>query len=182
MDNLHNSINDGFNFQSYSSESHSYYPNFTFKSEHNWVNFPFEIPETDTESPGKPLKASSPHLISFKNSLKPKSELEYHENMILIPPFISHQNSFQTQKYYQGLQKFGHSVKRPFGAASRSPLHAQDHVIAERKRREKLTQRFIALSAVLPGLRKVLIPVPNLCLSKLLIYIVSLLLLLMQLF
>ncbi|XP_022136754.1 transcription factor bHLH18-like isoform X4 [Momordica charantia] len=32
--------------------------------------------------------------------------------------------------------------------------HAQDHVLAERKRREKLSQRFIALSALLPGLKK----------------------------
>ncbi|PKI31771.1 hypothetical protein CRG98_047838 [Punica granatum] len=38
---------------------------------------------------------------------------------------------------------------------SRTPLHAQDHVIAERKRREKLSQRFIALSAVVPSLKKV---------------------------
>ncbi|CAM8905899.1 unnamed protein product [Rhodiola kirilowii] len=38
-------------------------------------------------------------------------------------------------------------------AATRSSA-AQDHVIAERKRREKLSQRFIALSAVVPGLKK----------------------------
>ncbi|KAG1348096.1 transcription factor bHLH25 [Cocos nucifera] len=31
---------------------------------------------------------------------------------------------------------------------------AQEHIIAERKRREKLSQRFIALSAVIPGLKK----------------------------
>ncbi|MCD9559013.1 hypothetical protein HAX54_016728 [Datura stramonium] len=31
---------------------------------------------------------------------------------------------------------------------------AQDHIIAERKRREKLSQRFIALSALIPGLKK----------------------------
>ncbi|KAK9077253.1 hypothetical protein SSX86_005590 [Deinandra increscens subsp. villosa] len=31
---------------------------------------------------------------------------------------------------------------------------AQDHILAERKRREKLSQRFIALSALLPGLKK----------------------------
>lgn len=32
---------------------------------------------------------------------------------------------------------------------------AQDHILAERKRREKLSQRFIALSALVPGLKKV---------------------------
>lgn len=34
--------------------------------------------------------------------------------------------------------------------------HAKDHIMAERKRREKLSQRFIALSAIVPGLKKVL--------------------------
>ncbi|KAL7243197.1 hypothetical protein ACSBR1_015582 [Camellia fascicularis] len=39
---------------------------------------------------------------------------------------------------------------------TRTPLEAQDRVMAERKRREKLNQRFIALSAIVPGLKKVL--------------------------
>lgn len=34
--------------------------------------------------------------------------------------------------------------------------HPQDHVIAERKRRERLTERFIALSAMVPNLKKVI--------------------------
>ena len=54
--------------------------------------------------------------------------------------------------------KHGQGVKRSANgstATTRSPLHAQDHVLAERKRREKLSQRFIALSAVVPGLKKV---------------------------
>ncbi|ONK64912.1 uncharacterized protein A4U43_C07F31400 [Asparagus officinalis] len=34
------------------------------------------------------------------------------------------------------------------------PAHAHEHIIAERKRREKLSQRFIALAAVIPGLKK----------------------------
>ncbi|XP_002972921.2 transcription factor bHLH25 [Selaginella moellendorffii] len=32
--------------------------------------------------------------------------------------------------------------------------HTLDHIMAERKRREKLSQRFIALSAIVPGLKK----------------------------
>lgn len=36
--------------------------------------------------------------------------------------------------------------------------HTQDHIMAERKRREKLSQRFIALSAIVPGLKKVFPP------------------------
>jgi hypothetical protein len=42
----------------------------------------------------------------------------------------------------------------------------QDHIIAERKRREKLSQRFIALSALVPGLQKVYI----IWLSRILIF------------
>lgn len=37
---------------------------------------------------------------------------------------------------------------------SKPPSTSQDHIIAERKRREKLSQRFIALSAIVPGLKK----------------------------
>uniref|UniRef100_A0A0A9DGI5 BHLH domain-containing protein n=1 Tax=Arundo donax TaxID=35708 RepID=A0A0A9DGI5_ARUDO len=37
---------------------------------------------------------------------------------------------------------------------SRPASQNQDHILAERKRREKLSQRFIALSKILPGLKK----------------------------
>lgn len=37
----------------------------------------------------------------------------------------------------------------------RNTIQAKEHVIAERKRREKLTRSFIALSAIVPGLKKV---------------------------
>ncbi|KAK6916341.1 Myc-type, basic helix-loop-helix (bHLH) domain [Dillenia turbinata] len=40
------------------------------------------------------------------------------------------------------------------GTKNRSPLNVQDHIVAERKRREKLNQRFITLSQLLPGLKK----------------------------
>jgi hypothetical protein len=40
-------------------------------------------------------------------------------------------------------------------------IYAQDHIIAERKRREKINQRFIELSTVIPGLKKVLIQFTN---------------------
>jgi hypothetical protein len=40
-------------------------------------------------------------------------------------------------------------------ASSSSPRPVQDHIIAERRRREKINQRFIELSTVIPGLKKV---------------------------
>ncbi|KAF1872817.1 hypothetical protein Lal_00015909 [Lupinus albus] len=36
----------------------------------------------------------------------------------------------------------------------RSASHSRDHIIAERKRRKKLSQSFIALAALIPGLKK----------------------------
>ncbi|MED6122273.1 hypothetical protein PIB30_038291 [Stylosanthes scabra] len=46
------------------------------------------------------------------------------------------------------------SNQRRSGSAGRSPQHAHDHIIAERMRREKISQQFIALSALIPGLKK----------------------------
>ncbi|WVZ60071.1 hypothetical protein U9M48_010137 [Paspalum notatum var. saurae] len=40
-------------------------------------------------------------------------------------------------------------------ASSSSAPYSQDHIMAERKRREKINQRFIELSTVIPGLKKV---------------------------
>lgn len=60
-----------------------------------------------------------------------------------LKPNTSHLISFQSLK--------------PKNEVVPNNLHAKDHVIAERKRREKLTQHFIALSATLPGLKKVYI-------------------------
>lgn len=42
------------------------------------------------------------------------------------------------------------------GKKSRSDSQYLDHIIAERKRRLELTQKFIALSATIPGLKKVI--------------------------
>jgi hypothetical protein len=45
-------------------------------------------------------------------------------------------------------------AKAPAAAASRPASQNQEHILAERKRREKLSQRFIALSKIVPGLKK----------------------------
>lgn len=40
-------------------------------------------------------------------------------------------------------------------SSSRMPHYAQEHVLAERKRREKLSRQFLALSTLVPELKKV---------------------------
>ncbi|KAF7055590.1 hypothetical protein CFC21_063098 [Triticum aestivum] len=48
----------------------------------------------------------------------------------------------------------GTSTSNALRASTKSTPYAQDHIMAERKRREKINQRFIELSAVIPGLKK----------------------------
>jgi len=96
--------------------------------------------------PTKLLKAS-PKIISFDYSnndskvKKPKTEIGYGENL-----------NFGTVISQGDYDKRENKV----ATINRNPMQARDHVIAERKRREKLSQRFIALSSILPGLKKVL--------------------------
>ena len=49
------------------------------------------------------------------------------------------------------------AISRKGPTIARNTFQAQDHVFAERKRREKLNRHFISLSALLPNLKKVLI-------------------------
>ncbi|RDX57757.1 Transcription factor bHLH25, partial [Mucuna pruriens] len=48
----------------------------------------------------------------------------------------------------------------------RSSSEIQDHIMAERKRRQELTERFIALSATIPGLKKVSATIPKIIFHK----------------
>ncbi|TVU45757.1 hypothetical protein EJB05_05256, partial [Eragrostis curvula] len=55
------------------------------------------------------------------------------------------------------LVQYGSPPTRRAGLKSPGSMatpYAQDHIIAERKRREKINQRFIELSTVIPGLKK----------------------------
>ncbi|XP_022751164.1 transcription factor bHLH19-like isoform X1 [Durio zibethinus] len=178
---------DDLNFQSFSSESYSTYPNIDQKISHNNINgscieaslqvedyFKRPMKQLKTNSwnpciteniPPKASSSSSSHIISFDNSnsspvisqqyygtdcaVKPKNEVGWDGNMGYFPSSI-----FQSASKDQFCSpKFGQVSKRA-GSLTRTPLHAQEHVIAERKRREKLSQRFISLSTLIPGLKK----------------------------
>ncbi|XP_038883438.1 transcription factor bHLH18-like [Benincasa hispida] len=92
--------------------------------------------------------SSTSQIISFENfsnskcgkgSVGAKIEMDYESVNI-------------SESYWNNNEK---SWKKCSSSMNRNPLHAREHVIAERKRREKLSQRFIALSALIPGLNKV---------------------------
>ncbi|XP_076911571.1 transcription factor bHLH18-like [Bidens hawaiensis] len=86
-----------------------------------------------TEKSKSKLVSDSPNTftISF-GDIKPKDEI------------LSFSDSYG----------FAEAGTRKVSTPTRNPIQVQDHVLAERKRREKLAQRFIALSSLLPDLKK----------------------------
>ncbi|KAL5710625.1 hypothetical protein ACHQM5_021165 [Ranunculus cassubicifolius] len=84
-----------------------------------------------------PEGSSSPTMLSFGNSSSPTSQPQFYGNSsVCVNPEEEVKPSTKKRAYVS------------------SSTTAQDHIIAERKRREKLSQRFIALSALIPGLKK----------------------------
>ncbi|KAK8716570.1 hypothetical protein V6N13_043876 [Hibiscus sabdariffa] len=160
--------------RSFSSESYSSYPNFNtktgsvssidasdrptkqLKGSGSWNS------STTTEHVPVPKKPSSPtsQILSFEkpaslpanyNVVKPKDETVSSGNMSYFSHIITN-DPFQNTNY---APKNNNQANKRNYSMSRSPSHAQDHILAERKRREKLSHRFIALSAIVPGLKKV---------------------------
>ncbi|KAJ6299182.1 hypothetical protein OIU76_020204 [Salix suchowensis] len=106
-----------------------------------------------------PQSAFPPNILSFFNSnhanhmglMKPKEEAVCSKSISNLPSdMVVSQDSFGNQNY---VFKSSQGPKRINTNGTRLS-QSQDHIIAERKRREKLSQRFIALSAVVPGLKK----------------------------
>ncbi|KAK6287683.1 hypothetical protein POUND7_013862 [Theobroma cacao] len=166
--------------QSFSSESYSSYPNFNTKNAATFSGSSIETCErptkqiktstswnSSTTTEHIPQKPSSPtsQILSFEKStslpansqqfynidhhaMKPKDETVSSGNMNFSPVITN--GPYGNTNY---APKPNPGIKRTY-SMTRSPSHAQDHIMAERKRREKLSQRFIALSAIVPGLKK----------------------------
>ncbi|KAH9655329.1 BHLH domain-containing protein [Citrus sinensis] len=117
---------------------------------------------TGIDRPQKQLKTSTwnssetgfnPNNVSSINMnqmgiLKPKQETGAGYPSDILPSQVSFGNN---QNY---VFKASQGAKRISPGAGNRLSNTQDHIIAERKRREKLSQRFIALSAIVPGLKK----------------------------
>ncbi|WOL16991.1 transcription factor bHLH18-like [Canna indica] len=96
-------------------------------------------------------KASSPSILSFGN---PDSPIDHNSIYEVVRPKKKMDVSVQhgTKRNYDTIA--GQGANKDVNLVSRSSYHNKEHIIAERKRREKLSQRFIALSAIVPGLKK----------------------------
>ncbi|XP_050292039.1 transcription factor bHLH25-like isoform X1 [Quercus robur] len=164
--------------QSLSSESYSSYPTFTEKATTTLSNTSAETFQRPAKQPKtnswdscitdhvSPIPSSS-HILSFENSISmltnPQEFYGSHDSSLKLnnemvsqanihfPPLIS-KDSFENQDYAPKASLQG--IKRTYSSMTRNPSNAQDHIIAERRRREKLGERFIALSAIVPGLKK----------------------------
>ncbi|CAM8944460.1 unnamed protein product [Rhodiola kirilowii] len=93
--------------------------------------------------------------------IKPKQDNDFTDyDGLVAPKFTLDRLVYPVWNYNESTYDMepGNRAKRKavsaMSAATTRSSGAQDHVIAERKRREKLSQRFIALSAVVPGLKK----------------------------
>ncbi|KAG9146437.1 hypothetical protein Leryth_011724 [Lithospermum erythrorhizon] len=90
--------------------------------------------------------SSSSTIISFGNTEPPLVKKK--KSSSLSSSFVHHE-IFNLEDICTPLE-YG-EMKR---GVVRTAQQAQDHVLAERKRREKLSQKFVALSTLIPGLTK----------------------------
>ncbi|GER36392.1 basic helix-loop-helix (bHLH) DNA-bindingsuperfamily protein [Striga asiatica] len=81
--------------------------------------------------------------------VKPKEETMWSSYYNTTNPPCESIASFGNQDYFTKPGK--RVISTPNTRMAQTP---QDHILAERKRREKISQRFIALSALVPGLKK----------------------------
>ncbi|CAN6303716.1 unnamed protein product [Urochloa humidicola] len=117
---------------------------------------------------GSPADSSSPTILSFGGAFA-KAEVHqvptapYYGNaahakapkqevLDATAPAPFHQERAAKRSYDAMVAEA--AARAPAPAATRPPSQNQDHILAERKRREKLSQRFIALSKIVPGLKK----------------------------
>ncbi|KAF8404787.1 hypothetical protein HHK36_009676 [Tetracentron sinense] len=172
----------GENFQhSYSSDSYSSYPSFNPETNTTFSATSMENSQRPTKQLKTtswnscttdhiptPKASSSPQFYSFGNSnsptdpqkfygnligsVKPKDEALSPGNITFSSDILTHHPGSLVNKNY--VSKAGQGAKKVISTATRSSSHLNDHILAERKRREKLSQRFIALSAIVPGLKK----------------------------
>ncbi|VVB08374.1 unnamed protein product [Arabis nemorensis] len=114
------------------------------------------------ENPSKILKTIhiSPKLHPFSSSSPPPPKhqpssgiLSFGKKGLKVMKYNSPNIIFSTKEEVGSPELLTRGTKRA-QPLTRSQSNAQDHIIAERKRREKLTQRFVALSALVPGLKK----------------------------
>ncbi|XP_016186566.1 transcription factor bHLH18-like isoform X3 [Arachis ipaensis] len=127
------------------SDNNSYYsslsPNFSSLS--------------SSSSSSSSITSFQPQILCFDNS---NSSLNNNDNTTQLYDldYTTLNTKTKLKEVVNGSSKNQNLVtKSSSNGSKRSPSNAQDHIIAERKRREKISQSFIALAALVPGLKKI---------------------------
>ncbi|KAK6156694.1 hypothetical protein DH2020_010942 [Rehmannia glutinosa] len=166
-----NSFDDLSSVSMASSFSDDFQSNYNSQARHV-LDFqkPGESSQIDENRPLKQIKITNwninsckPENMSFDSpppinsstvgiNVNPKEEVAWYNNSSTSLTNFSPESI----NVSNGNQNYG--AKRSIISTNSSSTRltsSQDHIIAERKRREKLSQRFIALSALVPGLKRV---------------------------
>jgi hypothetical protein len=121
---------------------------------------------------GSPADTSSPTILSFGGHAAAAAFAKAEAHQVPNAPYYgspakapkqevldagahSFHQERQAKRSYDAMVAEAAKVPAPAPATTRPASQNQDHILAERKRREKLSQRFIALSKIVPGLKKV---------------------------
>ncbi|KVI08902.1 Myc-type, basic helix-loop-helix (bHLH) domain-containing protein [Cynara cardunculus var. scolymus] len=168
MEEPHDFVNGQQQIYPYYSDSMNSFSSETFKGHTNLVNQSVQT-TTINEDPSKhqdhKVMKTSPFAPSYGSS---SNTFTISFGNLTLPPQTNPHRPYGGSKL-----KYSHAVKteentstslnefhgsmevaRWVPSTSRNPRQAQEHVFAERKRREKLAQRFISLYALLPQLKK----------------------------
>ncbi|RWV96875.1 hypothetical protein GW17_00040377 [Ensete ventricosum] len=89
--------------------------------------------------------ASSPSILSFGNQESPSNQNNIYG---CLGGMVKRKKEMDVLLHRGSKRNYDTMVGQG------TTYHNKDHIMAERKRREKLSQRFIALSAIVPGLKK----------------------------
>ncbi|PIN10069.1 hypothetical protein CDL12_17346 [Handroanthus impetiginosus] len=95
--------------------------------------------------------SSTPIILSFGNANSPENPHQANPQSLnpdeeaVVSEILKSQDSEDRPKRVQNTKKT---------TRVRPPSQTYDHIIAERKRREQLSQRFVVLSTIVPGLKK----------------------------
>lgn len=121
-------------------------------------------PNNCSTSPKKPSVISSPLMILSLGNSNTVPEKINPQQLNVGAMNLEDDNSVLemmiSRGSYSNLEEACKSVhtKKKTSGRSRPPSQPYDHIIAERKRRELLSQQFVVLSSIVPGLKKVIIP------------------------
>ncbi|KAI3451869.1 hypothetical protein Pfo_008534 [Paulownia fortunei] len=104
---------------------------------------------------GLPTPDRAPIILNFGNANSPENPQQANRRPLnpdeeaVVSEILKSQDSFadpeEPSKRAQNMKKT---------TRVRPPTQTYDHIIAERKRREQLSQRFVVLSTIVPGLKK----------------------------